>query len=182
VLARTGPATSNKETASQGLGQYLRSIHAHVVEEELVWLKLGWEAMGKRSAKGVFVRHDLALFLLVSGVVFFFVDYHRLLLPFPNDLHALRRRSIIEGKKPKVKANSQEDSLDGVDCRGSRRNNHIFRPWSRSSRTFRGKAKAFLNCTANSLNLRGKTSRDGVVTELQKVRNDHTETNTRDKM
>jgi hypothetical protein len=43
--------------------------------------------MGKRSAKGVFVRHDVSLFLLVSGVVFFFfVDYHRL-LPFPYDLH-----------------------------------------------------------------------------------------------
>jgi hypothetical protein len=41
----------------------------HVVRGRIVLVEALMETMGKRSAKGVFIRHDLSLFCLVSGFV-----------------------------------------------------------------------------------------------------------------
>lgn len=94
----------------------------------------------------------------------------------------ITEKERYEGKKPKVKASPQDAWMDliagSVDQAPGRLKPHLSAMVSLAN--VPRKAKAFRNFTANSLNLRGKQG-EAIVTELwdflQKVRNEHKETN-----
>jgi LYAR-type C2HC zinc finger len=118
-------------------------------------------------------------------VCLFFVDYNTT-DDYRSHTSCITEKERYEGKKPKVKASPQDAWMvllaESVEKAPGRLQPHLSAMVSLAN--VPRKAQAFRNFTANSLNLRGKQG-DAVVTDLwdflQKVRNEHKETNTETK-